>query len=142
MADVKVISCVEVMIKKKLIPMSRSSYISLVCLTGIIMLSCGPQLDKSMILGTWRGADWRVEGQASGYDATSASFTFRDDKSYTYTYANAEETGTYYIVNQELYTTPAGGVKMMVKIRTLTQDSLVFDMNRGGMAETLTLLRE
>ena len=53
----------------------------------------------------------------------------------------AIENGKYYITNNELYTTPDGGTKMMVKITKLTQDSLVFDMNRGGQAETLTLLR-
>jgi hypothetical protein len=52
-----------------------------------------------------------------------------------------EEKGTYYINGNELFTTPDGGTKMMVKLDKLTTDSLVMHMNRGGTSETLTLIR-
>lgn len=103
--------------------------------------ACGESVDKTLLAGTWNGVEWVVEGQRDAYDATLASFTFEPEGRYAYTYNGATEKGDYYVTNRELYTTPDGGVKMMVRIRTLSPDSLVFDMNRGGMAERLKLLR-
>lgn len=103
--------------------------------------SCFNSVDKKMVVGQWDGAAWLVEGQPSVIDAASASFTFRDDGTYSYTYSDATETGKYFISGNELFTTPDGGIKMMVKIEKITADSLVFNMNRGGTAETLTLIK-
>jgi len=94
-----------------------------------------------MLLGEWTGAQWLIEGQTADYDATSTFFSFQDGGSYTYRYTDMEEKGTYYINRNELFTTPDGGIKMMVKIEKLTSDSLVMNMNRGGTSETLTLVR-
>ena len=41
-----------------------------------------------------------------------------------------------------LFTTALKQNEIMVKIMKLTKDSLVFDMNRGGQPETLTLLKK
>ena len=41
-----------------------------------------------------------------------------------------------------LFTKPEGQAEIMVKISKLTNDSLVFDMNRGGTVEVLTLLKK
>ena len=46
-----------------------------------------------------------------------------------------------YVANNQLFTTPEGGNRMMVKIIRLDQDTLVFDMNRSGQSELLILVR-
>lgn len=109
--------------------------------TFMMMVSCTEKIDKKLLPGEWKGAEWIVAGSGGEIDASLASFAFKPDGQYTYTYNDAVENGKYYVVNGELYTTPDGGTKMMVKINKLTQDSLVFTMNRGGQSETLTLLR-
>ncbi|HJW29557.1 MAG TPA: hypothetical protein VJ508_09950, partial [Saprospiraceae bacterium] len=61
---------------------------------------------------------------------------------YTFTYADHAEKGNYFVSNHQLFTTPEGGIKMMVKVIRLTADTMVFDMNRGGQAEQLTLAKK
>ena len=114
--------------------------ILLACTLGLL-LSCTEKVDKKLLPGDWQGVQWIVAGMGGEIDASTAVFSFKEDGHYTYSYNDAKEKGKYYVVNGELYTTPDGGTKMMVKIEKLTQDSLVFNMNRGGQSETLTLLR-
>ncbi len=108
---------------------------------SLSMLACQHAIDKKMLLGEWKGAQWLIEGQTADYDATSTFFSFQDDGTYTYRYTDMEEKGKYFVSRDELITTPDGGIKMMVRIEKLTSDSLVMNMNRGGTAETLTLVR-
>ncbi|HUR30840.1 MAG TPA: lipocalin family protein [Saprospiraceae bacterium] len=110
--------------------------ISLVTLT-----SCFETKDKSLIIGHWTGIEWLSEGAPSPYTPSKASFTFMDDGNYTFDYAGSIEKGEYFISNDQLFTTPEGGIKMMVKIIELKPDTLIFDMNRGGAGERLTLVK-
>jgi hypothetical protein len=109
---------------------------------GMILIASCERLDKKLIYGSWKGAEWLIEGQSGDYDATSALFTFDEKGKYSFNYAGSGESGKYYISNNELFTTPDGGIQMMVKIEKLTADTLVMHMNRGGTAETLTLVRK
>lgn len=107
----------------------------------ISFTSCFETKDKSLIIGQWTGVEWLSESGPSGYTPSDASFTFTDDGSYTFNYAGSIEKGDYFISNDQLFTTPEGGMKMMVKIVHLTPDTLIFDMNRGGAGERLTLVK-
>ncbi len=109
---------------------------------GLILLTACNKLDEKLIHGEWTGAEWLVEGQTADYDATSALFTFDEKGKYSFNYAGSGETGKYHVSGNELFTTPEGGIQMMVKIEKLTTDSLVMQMNRGGTAEKLTLVRK
>ncbi len=111
-------------------------------LTIAFLLSCIDSKDKKLIIGQWTGTEWLVNNSPSAYSPENASFTFGDDGKYSFTYAGSKESGDYFISNNELFTTPDGGIKMMVKVAKLTQDSLIMDMNRGGQPERLTLLRK
>jgi len=113
----------------------------LVCLV-MILFSCLDTKDKQLLVGEWNGAEWLVNGSPAGYDPGNASFTFGDDGKYSFTYSGNTESGKYFLSNNELFTTPEGGIKMMVKVAKLTQDTLIMDMNRGGQPERLTLLRK
>lgn len=108
---------------------------------SVSMMACEQAIDKKMLVGEWKGAQWLIQGQTADYDATSTFFSFQEDGTYTYRYTDMEEKGKYFVSRNELITTPDGGIKMMVKIEKLTSDSLVMNMNRGGTSETLTLVR-
>lgn len=108
---------------------------------AFLTASCTTTENAGKIVGSWQGAEWLVDGKPAN-DAGSARFEFAADGNYTYTYNGAREAGLYEINEDKLFTTPAGGQKIMVRIARLTTDSLVFDMNRGGRAETLTLVRD
>jgi Lipocalin-like domain len=107
----------------------------------MICYSCMERADVKLLHGQWKGVQWLVEGLPGEFDPSTTVFDFQPDGMYTYSYNDAVETGKYFVSNNELFTTPDGGVKMMVKIEKLTADSLVFRMNRGGQAETLKLIR-
>ena len=107
-----------------------------------LSISCNDGKNKQLIIGQWSAISWNVAGSPSDYDIATTSFTFGDDGNYIFSYAGNEEKGKYFITNSQLYTTPEGGMKMMVKVPVLTQDSMVMDMNRGGQSERLTLARK
>lgn len=108
----------------------------------LLLMACGPTADKKLLHGQWKGAEWVMVNQPGTIDASLVSFSFGTDGRYTYTYNEAVEQGDYFVSNNELYTTPDGGTKMMVKIELLTSDSLRFRMNRGGTSELLTLVKQ
>lgn len=107
-----------------------------------LLISCGNSENKKLIVGNWSGTEWLVNGKPSDLNIKSTHFTFNDKGEYTYEYSGNKENGTYIIEKDMLFTTPKGENEMMVKIMKLTKDSLVFDMNRGGQPELLTLVRQ
>ncbi len=122
--------------------MLRKSFLLFACATFCTMLfSCSESPNSKMIRGNWKATEWLVNGQPSETNAQQTFFSFDDKGNYSFDHAATKETGTYKVENDMLFTTPKGQNEMMVKIMKLTADSLVFDMNRGGQPETLTLLR-
>jgi hypothetical protein len=111
-------------------------------LSVICLIACNTTQNAKMIVGNWSGTEWLVDGKPSDNDAAGTSFQFKEDGNYTYNYAGTIESGLYKLDGDNLYTTPAGGQTIMVHIMRLTKDTLQFDMNRSGRAETLTLLRK
>ena len=107
----------------------------------LLIVACSPSKNVKLIEGQWFGVEWTIDGQPSGYDAARVAFQFNPDGTYQYAYRDLEESGTYFVTGQELYTTPDGGTKIMVKIKSISADSLEFEMNRGGQLELLTLSR-
>ncbi len=83
-----------------------------------------------------------MNGQPSRHNAEAVKFTFDDKDHYTYDFSELKEAGTYKIDHNRLYTQAKGQKEIMVKIAKLTKDSLVFDMGRSGLGETLFLIRE
>lgn len=114
------------------------AFISIAFLPG----SCSESKNNKMINGHWAGAAWLINGQPSNRDIEHTAFKFDSTGHYSFVYADTKEEGTYKVENDMLFTTPAGQTEIMVKIKKLTNDSLVFDMNRGGQAEELTLIRK
>ncbi len=108
----------------------------------VFIISCGNTENNKLIIGNWQGVQWVVGGQPSENMTSQTSFSFDSTGVYSYQYGSNKETGTYKIANDELYTTPNNELEMMVKIIKLTADSMVFEMNRGGQSEELTLIRK
>jgi hypothetical protein len=122
--------------------MKNGCLIIMLVVTGVILTNCTDSKNKELIIGKWTGIEWLVNGQPADYTPANASFTFEAGGHYTFQYGESVEKGDYFISGDQLFTTPEGGLKMMVKVPRLSQDTMVFDMNRGGQSERLTLTRE
>ena len=109
----------------------------LFCLT-----SCADNSEqKALLTGKWQGTEWLIGQKNSGQDASKVSFQFNADDTYSATFGNQKNTGTYRISGMKLYTKEEGKAEIVVNMTQLTADSLSFDMNRGGQAETLRFVR-
>jgi hypothetical protein len=105
-------------------------------------IACSDTKEQKIIIGNWIAVEWLMDGKLSLSNARNTSFTFNEKGEYTYTNSGVITNGTYKVENNMLFTTPLNEQEMMVKIVKLTKDSLVFDMNRGGQPETLTLMKK
>ncbi|MBS1927960.1 MAG: lipocalin family protein [Chitinophagaceae bacterium] len=112
--------------------------LALICFLG----SCSNSENAKNIIGHWQGTQWLVENRPGNYNADSTSFKFDEKGNYTFTYKSNVEAGTYKVENNMLFTRPAGEKEMMVYIEKLSGDTLQFKMDRGGVSELLTLLRQ
>lgn len=108
----------------------------------ITFVSCIHSANKAMLVGEWKGTEWLANGVPSGNDATRVYFKFSADGGYQSDFGGSIEKGTYILRDNKLFTTPEDQLEIMVEIAKLTKDSLVFNMNRSGQAETLTLVRK
>jgi hypothetical protein len=111
-------------------------------LISLLLATCGDTENNRLIVGNWEAAEWMINGQPSAENARNTSFTFTDKHTYSFRNSGVEESGTYKVENDMLFTTPKGEQEIMVRIAKLTDDSLVFNMNRGGRPEVLTLTRK
>ena len=109
---------------------------------SFILNSCTNSENKSRLAGEWQGVKWLVGGNPSNYDVKQVHFKFAMDGGYSSDFGGDKEKGTYIVRDDKLYTTPDDQLEIMVKIAELTKDTLVFDMNRSGQAEILTLIRK
>ena len=107
----------------------------------LFVCSCIDTKNHKLIVGNWYATEWLINGKPSEANVKNTSFTFNDKGEYTFVNSGYTEKGTYKIEKDMLFTTPKGEQEMMVRIAKLTADSLVFNMNRGGQPETLTLLK-
>ncbi len=114
----------------------------LTAFTILLLISCTDTRNNQLIIGKWKGARWESNGKTLTMNVATTFFNFDEKGAYSFENNGNVEAGTYKVENDNLFTKPKGQQEMMVKITKLTGDSLVFDMNRSGMAETLTLLKK
>ena len=105
-------------------------------------LSCSHSENNRLIIGKWAGVEWLVDGRPSRYNEQGTHFSFNEKGEYSFEYSGTREAGTYKVENDMLFTKPGNEQEIMVKISRLVKDTLVFEMNRSGQPETLTLVRE
>lgn len=113
----------------------------LIILLISLLHSCVENENAKNIVGNWKGAEWLIDEKQSERNVAETKFTFDDKGVYTFLYGSKLEKGTYKVENEMLFTKPAEGQEIMVKINKLNKDSLVFDMNRSGVKEILTLVK-
>ncbi len=121
--------------------MNRLKHLLSVLSLFLFIGACGDTTNKKFIIGNWHATEWLINGIPSDANVKNTSFTFNEKGEYTFVNSGHTEQGTYKVEHNRLFTTPGGQQEMMVRIAKLTTDSLVFEMNRGGQPETLTLLK-
>ena len=101
---------------------------------------CGHDLGyQTTIQGKWQVTNWTT-GNGQARPVESVNFDFHGD-TYNAKLGDREEAGNFRINGDKLYTKAEGQQEIMVKIQKLTADSMVFEMNRGGVAEVMTLTK-
>ncbi len=114
----------------------------LTALAILLLTSCGDTKNNKIIIGKWHATTWEANEKPLSRNVETTFFTFTDKGTYTFENAGTTEDGTYKVEIDNLFTTAKGKQEIMVKIVKATNDSLVFDMNNGGQAETITLIKE
>lgn len=109
------------------------------------LFSCNTSDERLPLLyGEWKGVEWS-DGSNMGIEkAAKVKFVFNEDFTYTATYGGQEEAGSFVFRESKLYTTATGDrkVEKVVGVLELTNNRLVFDMNRAGNPEKLVLERQ
>ena len=115
----------------------------LVFALAIMLSPCANDDERyKAIKGEWNAAEWLVTGKPSNKNIQDIRFHFNEDNTYRSQLGASAEKGTFRIQGDYLYTKAENRLEIMVKIRKLTNDSLVLDMNNSGQEETLILIRE
>jgi hypothetical protein len=111
---------------------------------AILFMGCETQnANQERIVGSWQGISWEVNGTEDTARAPSmVSFSFHEDETYNASLGNHSEAGVYRLQNDKLYTTADGMEEIMVQINLQQADTLVMLMNRMGVSEKLTLVRQ
>ncbi len=110
------------------------------CLTLMLLQGCNSLHDEALLHGQWKTQMWMV--LSTGQEIKNKmDFTFSPDKTYVVDYGSQDEKGSYYIAGEYLYTKETGATEKSVKIKLLTADSLIFEMNRAGSLEQVLLLK-
>lgn len=110
----------------------------------LAMASCfdtPESIEMEMLHGEWSGATWKAKGEKDK-DASNVAFVFNPDSTYTATAGGGGEAGIYRIDGDKLYTTAKGTAEKNVRILKVNTDSLIFEMNRVGTIEILTLIKK
>lgn len=121
--------------------MRKGIYFSLLLAT---LAACIQEDNKALLIGDWQGASWTIGGADSGRDVADVKFSFRENYTYTASYGNSNEQGTYRLTEKKLYTTAEGAnqAEKMVELASISADSIVMNMNRVGTAEQLILVKQ
>jgi hypothetical protein len=104
--------------------------------------ACKQEDNKPLLFGKWQAVSWKVNGKESERDYKSVGFEFKTDDTYSASFGGQAEKGTYRLAADKLYTTGENKIEKMVKLSTLTADTIVMDMNRAGESEALILAKK
>lgn len=121
-----------------MIKISKSILITLIT---VFLAACANE-NHEKIIGDWQGFSWVIEGSESGNDASAVTFSFSEESQYEGNWGSKNETGTFRMDGDKLYTTEDGKLEKMVKVEYLGMDTVVFHMNRMGTEEHLFLVRK
>lgn len=112
----------------------------LILFSLLFLLGCGAESGTpEAIFGKWQGVSWTVEGSGENRNAAAVYFQFQDANQYQAEFGDQQESGSFKVEGDKLYTTAEGQMQKMVRIVKLTADTLEMEMNRGGVKENLVL---
>jgi hypothetical protein len=107
-----------------------------------VSLSCAPYRQNDLI-GEWQAISITQEGDSLEIDPKIVKFTFNKDEGYTFrSTLNYQESGTYYIINKQLFTMDTlnrASTEKIVEILQLSPDSLNLKMNDAGKERLMKL---
>jgi len=105
------------------------------------LIACKDKWEDSALLGKWNTVSWteKLSGKSIG---NKMDFHFMEAGKYDVDYGSVQSSGKYWIANEYLHTVENGKVEIKVLIVNLNQDSLVLELNRGGVLETMVLLKQ
>ncbi len=111
---------------------------------GFIILltlgACGSKFDSSLLPGKWLTEKWINKTDLQEIDS-KMTFEFMEDGRYTMNVGSRIEEGKYWIFGESLHTVEDGKSEKTVKILRLTNQELIFEMNRYGQIEEVILRR-
>ena len=114
----------------------------LTILLGFLFANCKQDDKKPLLIGNWQGVSWKVNGKESGRAYETVRFTFNADDSYNTSFDTQSEKGIFRLSGDKLYTTGENKIEKMVKLSSLTADTIVMNMNRAGESEVLILAKK
>lgn len=116
-------------------------YITLASILCFALAACSvTHENEELLINTWTGVAADGAAQAVTGAPSSYIFDFKDDYTYSYKYGGSySEEGTWSTKLHLLYAQPNNGTENVVEIKSLTADTLVLKMNRGGFEFDLTL---
>lgn len=113
---------------------------TLLLLSLLFLMSCGSGSGTpDAIYGKWQGVSWTVEGTDENRNAAAVHFKFENNNQYMAEFGDQQESGSFKVEGDKLYTTAEGQLQKMVKIVEISADTLELEMNRGGVKEILVL---
>jgi len=108
----------------------------------LLLISCQQEDKTPLLIGTWKGVSWSVEGKNSGRNVANVRFEFKNDNTYTATFEGSKEAGTFRLrFDDKLFTTEKDKIEKSVQLSKITADTIVMDMNRVGDSEQLILVK-
>ena len=115
-------------------------YLCIACFS-LLLVSCASEFDSQLLVGKWKTVSWinKVTGKKI---KNKMDFQFNNDELYEIDYGSLTEKGKYWIANEFLHTVEEGQSEKKVKIISLSQDSMVFEMNRAGILEKVVLVKQ
>ena len=114
-------------------------YLFFACLS-FLLFSCGSDFDSQLLMGKWKTVSWT--NLATGQKMNNQmDFQFENDGRYLVDYGTVKEKGEYWLTGEYLHTVEDGLSEKKVKIISLSQDSMVFEMNRAGVIEKVVLIQ-
>lgn len=116
--------------------------ISILISLSVFLFSCEDSERYEEIAGHWVCVSWTSELDNQNRCKNDVYFNFNEDRTYTSKLGSDKDTGTYKIARSALTVSPEGKMEIRVDIQKLTNDSLKFLMNAGGIEETMILVNK
>ena len=105
---------------------------NLLFLCLLAFAACQKVNDKNpKLIGSWVGSEWLIKDKPSGIEASQVHFDFADGTFFD-KFGNQNEKGIWRTDRDRLFTKADDKEEIMVKILKLDDDTLRFEMNRGG----------